>query len=290
MSTIPGAMLIGLSSPYRRSGVLFEAHREHYGKDDSDTLVIQSDTRTMNPTIDQKLIDRAVLQDPEASRAEWFGEFRSDLAAFVNPVLLESVIPTGLQRRHYIEGVQYRGFVDPSGGSADSFTLAIAHLEEDMPVLDVVAERRPPFSPEAVTKDFSELLKQYHVRTVTGDRYGGEFPRELFRKHGITYKVSDQNRSQLYLECLPLINSGNVSLLDNKTLINQLCALERRTSNAGRDSIDHCRGSHDDVANSVAGVMAQLAKKHEYKMINLLSGKEVTAGDFAWHSLTTGIA
>lgn len=29
--------------------------------------------------------------------------------------------------------------------------------------------------------------------------------------------------------------------------------LERRTARGGKDSIDHGRGSHDDVANAVAG-------------------------------------
>ena len=33
----------------------------------------------------------------------------------------------------------------------------------------------------------------------------------------------------------------------------QLTMLERRTARGGKDSIDHPRGGHDDVANSVAG-------------------------------------
>ncbi len=35
MATIPTSLLIGLGTPYRRSGVLYEAHRKHYGQDDS---------------------------------------------------------------------------------------------------------------------------------------------------------------------------------------------------------------------------------------------------------------
>ena len=38
---------------------------------------------------------------------------------------------------------QYRGFVDPSGGSADSFTLAIAHLDNTrIVVVDYASARR----------------------------------------------------------------------------------------------------------------------------------------------------
>jgi hypothetical protein len=40
--------------------------------------------------------------------------------------------------------------------------------------------------------------------------------------------------------------------------VHQLVGLERRTARGGRDTIDHSRGAHDDVANAVAGAV-QLA-------------------------------
>ena len=79
----------------------------------------------------------------------------------------------------------YRAFTDPSGGSDDSFALAISHKSGDRIIIDAIREARPPFSPDAVVDDFAALLKSYRVSRVTGDRYAGEFPRELFRKHGI---------------------------------------------------------------------------------------------------------
>jgi hypothetical protein len=84
--------------------------------------------------------------------------------------------------------VTYKAFVDPSGGSADSFTLAIGHLDgqRDTCVVDAIREFIPPFSPEACVAELSQLLKSYHVTRVTGDRYGGEWPRESFARHGIT--------------------------------------------------------------------------------------------------------
>jgi hypothetical protein len=35
----------------------------------------------------------------------------------------------------------------------------------------------------------------------------------------------------------------------------QLCTLERRTSRAGRDSINHAPNAHDDVGNAAAGTL-----------------------------------
>ena len=146
-------------------------------------------------------------------------------------------------------------FTDPSGGSGDSYTIAVAHVEDGIGILDCLREVRPPFSPEAVTSEFADLLKSYRITKVSGDRYAGEWPREQFRKHGITYEPSEDPKGVLYLNLLPLLNSGKVRLLGNRRLIAQLVGLERRTSRAGRDSIDHAPGAHDDVANAVAGAL-----------------------------------
>jgi hypothetical protein len=158
-----------------------------------------------------------------------------------------------------VAGIRYIAFVDPSGGSQDAMTLAIAHAEGEVMVLDAVREVRPPFSPEAVVSEFAGLLATYGITTVTGDRYSGEWPREVFRRAGITYQPSARTKSEIYGELLPLLNSGKVELLDNARLLAQLQALERRTSRSGRDSIDHGPGGHDDVVNAAGGALVLAA-------------------------------
>jgi hypothetical protein len=37
----------------------------------------------------------------------------------------------------------------------------------------------------------------------------------LFQKHGVNYEPAEKTKSQLYQECLPLINSRAVDLLDH---------------------------------------------------------------------------
>lgn len=87
MSTIPGALLIGLGTPYKRSGPLYDSYRRHYGQD-SPVLVIQADTRTMNPTVSQSVIDRALELDPIAATAEYLAQFRSDVGTFLDSDLI----------------------------------------------------------------------------------------------------------------------------------------------------------------------------------------------------------
>jgi hypothetical protein len=150
--------------------------------------------------------------------------------------------------------MQYAAFCDPSGGSHDSFPLAIAHIgPHGEAVLDGMWERKPPFSPDDVVREFSETLKSYRVQSVSGDRYAGEWPRERFREHGIEYTPSAKTKSEIFLEFLVLVNSGRVRIPSHARLRAQLVALERRTSRAGRDTVDHPPGGHDDVANVVAG-------------------------------------
>ncbi len=123
-------------------------------------------------------------------------------------------------------------------------------------MIDAVRERRPPFSPEDVVAEFAQLLKSYRVSGVTGDRYAGEFPRELFRKHGLSYALSEQTKSDLFRDLLPRLNSGSIVLPRHDRLISQLVSLERMVSRAGKDSISHPPNGHDDMANAVAGAAA----------------------------------
>ncbi len=258
LATIPGAMLLCASSPYARRGALYDAFKRYHGQDETSVLVWQAPTRIMNPTVPQAVVDAAMERDPASARAEFMAVFREGLELLFRREVVDAAVVPSRHELPPISGTRYVAFVDPSGGSADAMTLAVAHAEKDTIVLDAVRERRPPFSPEVVTAEFATTLKAYGLKTVTGDRYGGEWPRERFRVHGIEYVLAEKPRSDLYRDALPLLNSGKVELLDLPRLAAQLCGLERRTARGGRDSIDHAPGQHDDLANAVAGCLASL--------------------------------
>jgi hypothetical protein len=258
MATVPDALLLCLSTPYSRRGVLWNAYRRYFGKA-GDTLVWQAPTRAMNPSVPESVIDAAFEEDPIAAAAEYGAAFRSDVEAFVTQESVDVCVAHGRFELPPRPGTRYIAFVDPSGGSQDSMTLAVGHAESERAVLDLVRERKPPFSPEAVVTEFAEVLKSYGLHEVTGDRYGGEWPTERFVTHGINYKLSEKTKSEIYQAALPMLNSRRVELLDNKTLRTQLVGLERRTSRGGKDSIDHRPGARDDVANAAMGALISCA-------------------------------
>jgi hypothetical protein len=250
-----GGPLILVSSPHARRGALWDVHRRHFGpQGDATVLVAHGASKVFNPTLPQSVVDRALEKDRARAMAEYLAEFRADVEGFVALEVVEECIGDYREQQPAAD-VNYQGFVDPSGGSEDSFTLAISHRDyaNDSVIIDAVREVRPPFSPEQVVADFAALLKSYHVFQVTGDRYAGEFPRELFAKQGITYEPSELTKSELFRDLLPLLNSVMITLPRNDRLVAQIVSLERRVSPGGKDTITHPPNGHDDLANAVAG-------------------------------------
>jgi hypothetical protein len=256
-----GGLLLVVSSPHRKLGLLYGAHRKLFGNDAAQNLFIQASSRDLNPTIDASAIDEALQDDPAAAASEYLGHFRADLEGFLDSETIDAAIVTNRRELPPIAGCKYAAFCDPSGGRADSFTMAVAHREPgaagrpEKLILDAVRSISPPFDPGDAVARMAATLKEFRLTEVEGDRFAGEWPPSEFRKHGVTYKASERNRSEIYLESLPLFARGAIELLDVAALRTQLLLLERKTHAGGRDSVDHPRGAHDDLANSVCGAL-----------------------------------
>jgi hypothetical protein len=132
-------------------------------------------------------------------------------------------------------------------------------------VPDAVREAKPPFSPEATIEEHAQFFLSFGLSRATSDRWGGQFPAEQFRKHGIECDIAEKPKSDIYKEVLSPINSNRVELLDLPRLTALLCGLERRTARGGRDSIDHAPGGHDDSANAAAGALLNAQAPREYQ-------------------------
>jgi len=266
-----GGKLIVISSPYGQAGALWDLHRKHYGQEHSSTLVWQASAPDMNPTLPNDYLARMQQDDPDAYRSEVLGEFRTGLSTFLDTEAVQSCVAVGVKEVAPVAGRAYAAFCDPSGGRRDRFTLAIAHAEGDHAVLDAIRFWTPPFNPSGVIAEAAAFLKTYRIHQVQGDRYGGEFPVEQFRLHGVTYTASERDRSAIYLDLLPLINSQRALLLEHPDLLKELRGLERRRGTSGRDRVDHRPGTHDDVANAAAGALTVVAKPQVQPRIRSLA-------------------
>ncbi len=250
-----GGLLLCLTTPHGRRGEAWKAVQRP-----GDRFVVRLPSLVLNPSLDRRVVERAFADDPQAAAAEWSAEFRSDLETFLNRDVLDDATVPGRHELPPRAGVVYVGFYDAAGGSGeDSATLAIAHRDGDQGVLDLVRERRPPHSPEAVVREFADVLRAYRLTQVTGDKYAGDWPGEQFQKQGIRYAPAARSKAELYLELLAPLNSGRVELLDDARLLAQFAGLERRTRAGGRDTVDHAPGGRDDLCNAAAGALVAVA-------------------------------
>jgi hypothetical protein len=265
-----GGTLFAIGSPHARKGETFSTYNKHFGANGNPAILVANGPTTLfNPTIKQSVIDRAYEGDPAVAASEWGGQFRNDLESYVNPEIVDACTARGVHRLDFFKGVSYIAHVDPSGGSQDSFTCAIGHVEGDVGVLDVLLEKRPPFISgiDDVVLEFCSVLREYGLHECVGDRYAAGFTVEAFRKHGVEYRHSDMTTSDYFSGFLPILNSRRARLLDHKRLAAQLCSLERRPSRIGaKDSISHPFGGHDDCAAAVAGLMVRLVGTRDFRI------------------------
>jgi hypothetical protein len=226
-----GGMLVGISTPYRKLGLLHQKHREYFGQDSADVLVVQGPTTAFNPLLSEAIIAAQRAADPAAALSEWDAEFRTDVSALFDDEQLEAAIDHDRPLEIPPDSTQhYQAFVDANGGGPDAYTVAIAHRHGDTGLFVVDAVRGiVRGDPYETTRDFAELVRQYNIGRVDGDAYAAEWVTAAWQDHNISYQKSDLPRSQIYLEVLPLFNRGLVRLPNHPKLIRELRQLERYT-------------------------------------------------------------
>src|ERR1019366_9003751 len=105
-------MLIGISSPYRKVGLLHGKHKQFFGVDSDEVLVVQGSSRAFNSTLTEEVIAAQRLADPTAASSEWDAEFRSDLVGFLDDAVLDAAIDRArpLELPYRQQGQFYRAF------------------------------------------------------------------------------------------------------------------------------------------------------------------------------------
>ena len=180
MVSFPQTRLVKISTPYMRSGILYDDFVRAFGQNDPDLLVWRASTTLMNPTIKAERLARERRLDASRYSREYEGEFGEDIDAFLPTAWIDDAIRPGRYELPPRDRVRYHAAVDPSGGGPDAFTLAIAHAEgaghKAKIVLDLILgwSRKGSNSVDltGVVNQIAGILTRFRVRQVTGDRYG----------------------------------------------------------------------------------------------------------------------
>jgi hypothetical protein len=134
MTTIPQSLLIGITSPFKRSGLAYDRWQKCFGKDDPRVLVIHAPTTSLNPTLSESEIAAAMADDPLAARSDFYAEWRDDIAGYIPRELVERCVDRGVMVRPYERGRRYYAALDAAEGlstNGDSFAAAIAYSQRD---------------------------------------------------------------------------------------------------------------------------------------------------------------
>lgn len=255
---LPHGKLTGISTPRGKLGYLYKAYEANYANDDSKVLIWKANTDFMNPGYETEQKNRLIELGISKVTTEYDAEFEENVRTYIPEELLDISIDKYIYERSYDKEKKYRAFIDPAGGSGkDSMTMAIAHQEGNLAILDCVREVKPRFEPKVVAKNFAEILRSYGIYEVRADKYGGEWVTTEFKEHGIRYIPSADDKSKIYYEFAGVLALGQARLLDISEMKKQFLVLERHLGGK-EEKIDHLRGQNDDVANAAAGVVVDV--------------------------------
>jgi len=204
------------------------------------------------------------------------GVFREDVDAFVSRALVEKSCHSGRKELSPAHSEShYAAFADVSGGRVTT-PVAIAHREGPMIVLDCLERYKAPHNPNVVVAAMAAPCAAMPLDRATGDAYAAEWCKTAFESNGLHYarastslwkegaQRQDQSRqAEVDLVCgvAPRLNSGEIELLDNSLLVQQLCCLERRTRSGAHDVIDHPPNGARRPANALAGVVDAVSQR-----------------------------
>jgi hypothetical protein len=122
---------VKISTPYMKSGVLYDDFKRAWGVDDPDLLVWKSTSVAMNPTLTAERLERERRLDPLRFAREYEGEFAEDLSAFLVGAWVDDAVMAGRREIPPVEGVVncLTGAVDAAGGGNDAFTFSAVFPE-----------------------------------------------------------------------------------------------------------------------------------------------------------------
>jgi hypothetical protein len=91
----PQTTLVKISTPYMKSGILYDDFKNGYGVDNPDLLVWRAPSALMNPSLTPERLARERRLDPARFSREYEAEFTDDLAAFLPSAWVDEAVKIG---------------------------------------------------------------------------------------------------------------------------------------------------------------------------------------------------
>lgn len=267
------AILIKLSSPFIRSGVLWNDYeRWEKGELPDSCLVLKAPSWAFNtllgaPQFKQEWEKKK--NDPESFSAEYRAVFLDSASAFFPGELLRLLIIKGasfVPPEPKGQDVFYSAAIDAAFKS-DRFVFSIVgHTENKMKqyVQKVWnGSKKNPVQVDEVAEFIYNVCRSFGISRIFADQYAFEPLRQSFAKYGlevIEATFSNPFKHKIYYNLKNLVLNKTIDLLDDSELITELEQIRVERSPTGTLKIGHPPGGKDDRADALALAAFQTRK------------------------------
>lgn len=285
-ATFPDSKIIGISSPWNKSGLLYKFYEagtegarlmcdecrtrgaaligcdgcQMVRRPHRSRLVIHTTTgASTNPRIRKDWLQEERDKDPRAFERECLARFQDSLSGFLSSALIEKARAFGVtvvppNKRNF-----YVAAIDPAF-RGDAFGFTIVHSDPKLGVVQDYVQRwfnpdGEPLDPALIFSTIAGVLRDYGLRSVFSDQYSLEALQFIAQQNGFSIQevtFSSASKAEIYGNLQALLNQGRLRLLDDAETLNELKMIEKKLSPGGSVQIQAPDGKHDDMATVIA--------------------------------------
>jgi hypothetical protein len=249
--TMPGSKLVRVSSPWSKSGPMWDDWRLRNER--PNTLCWKLPSWIMNPSLPSDELARERERDEAYFLREYGAEFLDAASALLPTEMVENCVARGQTEFPPKTDTLYTAALD-AGFKSDSFAFALSSSEGDRVRLDLIREWKPrkgrPVQFADVLAEIVATMRLYGCSTIYGDRVAAEPIRQTLLSQGITFTETTtlgRRASGIFQTVRAKVIAGQLVLPDNPELTNQLKRLEVTVGAGGAERVEASVG-HDDMA------------------------------------------
>lgn len=256
---LPGAQLASVGSPWAPFGPIYNLTQEHWGKPNSDVLVVKAPGPLMNPywwTPDRV---ESARKRPHTYRTDVLAEFSDG-----DEGLFPQHIVQGSQRETPVHlepdgSHEYVAAMDPAT-RRDAWTLVIATIKDGKYIVAFhkqwQAEIGNNLSPDRVLHEIAAICYRYNIDSIQADQWSADALKDIAARYNLTIQqrtMTQQSKYAMVENLRTLMFDGRVEIPKDEVLERDLLATRKRlTHGAMTVQFPRTGGRHCDYVPPLA--------------------------------------
>jgi hypothetical protein len=258
---LPGAFMVGISSPYQNSGPVYSIVKEFHGKPSPELLVVRGRADYLNNIYwtPEKMAE-VERKDPQAYRTDVLGLFSDKEESIFTSAMIDKCTRSGVRDLRYNHKQSYVAAQDPATRS-NAWTLVIATKVDGKSVVAKACQWKgstaQPLSPDAVIREIAAICASYGIDSIETDQFSSDALRDIadrYKLHMQIVTLTAANKLQMFENLRIGRREGRVELPDDPYVRQDLQGVSKKVTTNGviftlAKTMD---GRHSDYAPAIA--------------------------------------